>query len=282
MEEHHLEIAYEYVRYCIDTKDVRHLRFHNTYKPFRRKQSTFKVLNKALAEKVIIPPRLFCIQNVKAELLEHRDTLLVEQFERARDSEDTYYAVLLLGSHSLLSFSKTESETNLKYAGCTFPTYPSQKKIGEINPCLHKAGTLPVMKPPSNWSSFDWEVYIRRNDPLVSSVKLGKALGVSHRTVLDCYHRILEDCIIWIPFFPLGYKNYTQFSLSFKTDYEVGFVEELRKIDRSSYIYKIDDTLLLNLFFEKHLEVDSILGLEKRGIIHGLRVSSPIWSHERF
>ena len=281
MEAHHLEIVYNYVEYCTSTKDVRHLRFHNKYKPFDRKQSTFKVLRKALTNQVIFPPRLFTIQNVTVKLLDHKDSLLVEQFEEESTSPDTYYALLLVGSHSLLSFSKAELQTNLRFAQCIFPTYPSQKKINEINPCLHEPGKLPVMNPP-DWTPFEWDVFMRRRDPLTSSVKIGEMLGVSHKTVLDAYNRIVKDCTIWIPFFPLGYENYTKYFISFKTDFETGFIEELKKVDRSSYVYKIDDTILLNLFFEKHLKIDSILHLEKKGVIHNLRVSSPLWSYEQF
>ena len=229
MEEHHLEIVYDYVRYCIETKDVRHLRFHNTYRPFSRKQSTFSVLNKALSEQVIFPPRIFCIQKAKVKLLGHKNHLLVSQFEQEKNLEDTYYAVLFLGSHSLLSFSRSDLESNLKFAQCTFPTYPSEKKISEIDPCLHKPSKLPTMKPP-DWSSIEWKVFAQRRDPLHSSVKIGKKLEVSYRTVLNIYHRILKDCTIWVPFFPLGYKNYVQYFISFETDFEVGFIKELKKI----------------------------------------------------
>jgi hypothetical protein len=281
MEAHHLDIVYAYVQYCIETKEVRYSKFHRWYKPFNRKQSTFRLLNRAVEEKIIFPPRIFCIQKVKAELVEHKKVPLVDQFERISAHEETFYALLLLGAHSLLYFSRSYTGTNLKYAKCIFPSYPQKKEIQNIDPCLHEPGKLPIMTPP-DWSSFDWKVYMMRNDPLVSSIKIGKALDVSHRKVLDSYWRILKDCTIWIPFFPQGYGNYTQYYLSFETEYETGFVKELKRIDRSSYVYKIDDVMLLNLFFEKRLEIDSILQLEKKGIIHDLRVSSPMYSFERF
>lgn len=281
MEEHHLEIVYQYMKHCVETKDPKPLRFHNKYTPFSRKQSTFNVLNKAMKEQVIFPPRLFCIRKVEAVLMKHRETLLVSQFEETKRSEDTEYAILLLGSHSLFYFKSDDSQSNLKYANCIFPTYPSQKRIGEIDPCSHERGKLPTMETP-NWSPFDWEVFNRRRDPLASSVRIGEALGVSHKKILDSYYRILPDCIIWIPFFPLGYENYTPYFISFKTDYEIGFIEELRKIDHSTYVYKVNDTLILNLFFEKRLEIDSILNLEKNGVIHNLGVSSPVWHHTKY
>ncbi|MGD2250333.1 MAG: hypothetical protein PVF58_18190 [Candidatus Methanofastidiosia archaeon] len=283
MKEHHLEIIYDYVRYCTKTKDVRHLRFHNAYNPYKKKQSTFKLINRAISQQIIFPPRLFCIQKAKVKLLDHKDHLQVEQFEKEKKLQNTYYVVLLLGSHSLLSFSvsDSQSDTNLSFARCTFPTYPSEKKISDIDPCCHGAGKLPVMEPP-DWSPFEWKVYYERNNPVASSVKIGEKLKVSYRTVLNAYYRIVEDCTIWIPFFPLGYENYVQYLVSLQTDYEIGLIEELKKIDRSSYIYKIDDTILLNLFFKRQIEIDSILKLEKKGEIRNLRVSSPLWSYEHF
>lgn len=283
MKKHHLEKIYNYVRYCTETKDVRHLRFHKTYKPYSRKQSTFKLLSRATARQIIFPPRLFCIQKTTVKLVDHKDHLLVDQYEKEKKLKNTYYVVLLLGSHSLLSFSVTDkkSDTNLTFAQCIFPTFPSDKKISEINPCMHGAGKLPVMEPP-DWSPFEWKVYYERRNPVASSVKIGEKLNVSYRTVLNAYYRIVEDCTIWIPFFPLKYKNYVPYLVSFKTEYETGFIEELKKIDRSSYVYKIDDTLLLNLFFKKQIEIDSMLRLEKKGKIRNLCVSSPLWSYEHF
>ncbi|MBU7013403.1 MAG: hypothetical protein HXS52_03030 [Theionarchaea archaeon] len=281
MEAHQLDIVYAYVQYCSDTKEVRYSKFHKWYKPYNRKQSTFRLLNRAVEEKIIFPPRIFCIQKVKVNLVEHKEVPLVDQFEKISSQEDTFYAVLLLGAHSLLYFSASDTGTNLTYSKCIFPSYPPKKEIQHIDPCLHEPRKLPCMAPP-DWSSFDWEVFQKRRDPTESSIKIGGVLGVSHRRVLNSYKRILGDCSVWIPFFPKGYGNYTPYFVSFETDYETGVVEELKKIDRSSYVYRIDDTMLLNLFFERRLEIDSMLQLEKKGIIHDLRVSSPMYSFERF
>ncbi len=284
MEPHHQLIVYQYVLHCIETKDPKPLRFHKKYVPFNRKQSTFNVLIKAVREQVIFPPRLFCLQEVCVELIEHKNALLVHQFEEATKSEETQYALLLLGSHSLLRFKKAEQgiNANLTYATCVTPTFPSKKKIADIDPCSHEPGNLPAMHKPANWDNLDWQIYVERNNPLTSSMKVASKVGCVGATVLNRYKKIIKDCSIWAPFFPLGYENYTQYLLSFKTDYETGFLEELKKIDRSSYLYKIDDTLLLNLFFEKHLEIDSILNLEKNGVIHNLGVSSPMYHYNKY
>jgi hypothetical protein len=63
------------------------------------------------------------------------------------------------------------------------------------------------------------------------------------------FRDILKICHIWIPFFPNGYSNYAKYIISLKTDYETGLVKELKRLDRSSYVYKTNDAILLTLFF---------------------------------
>jgi hypothetical protein len=79
-----------------------------------------------------------------------------------------------------------------------------------------------------------------------------------------------------------GYSNYNQFIVQLETKYEVGLRDELKKLDRSSYIYKIDDFLLLHLFLEKNKNLEFLLDLEKKGLIHSLSVSIPLRYHNKF
>ena len=138
------------------------------------------------------------------------------------------------------------------------------------------------MHSPRNWDELDWKIFVERRNPLESSVQIGKKLGVTFQTVLTRYKNILRDCTIWIPFFPLGYSHYVPYVVTFKTDYEIAILSELKKLDRSNYLYKIDNTLILTLFFDKHLEIDSFLNLHKKGLIHDLRVSYPVRSNNKF
>ena len=85
-----------------------------------------------------------------------------------------------------------------------------------------------------------------------------------------------------MPFFPRGYENYWQSIITFKTDYQVGIKKELEKLDRSSYIYKIGDTLMLHLFLDEHLDLNFILDLEKNGMIHSVSASTPLRYYNRF
>jgi hypothetical protein len=186
----------------------------------------------------------------------------------------------LVGTFSLIYFK--QGKRNLTFAACTTPSYPARIHVDHIDPTTYKKGVLPEIQGPTTWDVLDWEIYKERRNPTTSSVKIGQKLGISYDTVLVRYKKILNDCQIWMPFFPKGYKKYVPFVLTLKTDYETGILNELKKLDRSSYIYKVDNTLILTLFFDKRLEIDSFLQLEKRGVIHDLCVSFPLKFHNKF
>ena len=170
----------------------------------------------------------------------------------------------------------------LKYADCIIPTYPGLKDFNKIDLSQYKKEKISEISEPKNWDNLHWGVYKFRKNPLRSSLKVGDDLNISYRTVLNKYNEILKDCKMWIPFFPNGYKNYTKFVLTLKTDYEVGLLKELKKLDRSSYVHKTNDTLILILFFDRELEIDSFLKMEKNGIVYDLRISFPVHFYNMF
>jgi hypothetical protein len=49
-------------------------------------------------------------------------------------------------------------------------------------------------------------------------------------------------------FLPLGYYGYHYILLTFETEYEIGLVRALRRLDHSSYLQKFNNTLVLTLF----------------------------------
>jgi hypothetical protein len=57
------------------------------------------------------------------------------------------------------------------------------------------------------------------------------------------YLKILKDCKSLVAFYPKGYSDYNRLLVTFKTEYETGLRESLGKLDRSSYLWKSDDTI---------------------------------------
>ena len=276
LEPRHLEIILQYVRFCVDGKDVRPTMFHHKCKPYNRKQSTYDLLRKAKKRRVIFRPRLLCLPDIDVEFVEYNGLPRIDLYREKRKDPNVTYMMALTGAFSLICFKY--GKRVLQCVKCITPSYPAKIGFKDIDPTKYSKEKLKPMKRPENWSELHWAVYRARNDPQRSSIKVGKELNISCCTVLDRYYEILKDCEIWMPFFPNGYSNYTQYVLTFRTEYENGILEELKKLDRSSYLYKADDTLILVLFFDRHLEIESFLKMEKKGIVHDMRVSNPLHS----
>jgi len=276
---HHLEIIHQYVSYCVKKKDVSPTKFHHSTHPYSRKQSTFELLKKAEENLVIFSPRLLCLPDISVSFVEYSRIPLLDLYKEKKNDPNVTYVMALTGAYSLIYFSY--GKRTLKYTKCTMSSFPGIS-FTEIDPTKHKKGKLEDMPKPENWDKLHWGVYKERKDPKRSSVEVGKILGVSYQTVLTRFREILKTCQIWMPFFPSGYPNYAKYIISLKTDYEIGLIEELEKLDRSSYVYKTNDTLILTIFFDRHLEIDSFLKLEKKGVIHDMRVSFPVDSSNIF
>ena len=92
----------------------------------------------------------------------------------------------------------------------------------------------------------------------------------------------MKDCKIWISFFPKGIGNYHEYLVALKTDYEVDIKKELMKLDRTSYIYKIGDIILLHLFLDRESDVLKFHELEKEGLISLFGISTPLIFYNAF
>lgn len=82
-------------------------------------------------------------------------------------------------------------------------------------------------------------------------------------------------------FFPIGFENYQYVLLTFKTKYEVGLEKALSKLDRTTYLYKYNELIVLQLQVDPTgQEYNKVAArfeeLEEMGIIHDLSVSIPI------
>lgn len=270
----HIKILHQYVTFCVQEKIVRSTLFHHKCKPYSRKQSTIDLINRAKKAKIIFEPQLLCIPDIDVEFYEYKTAPLIDLFEKKKNDPKVTYTMTLAGFYSLICFRY--GKRSLTYVKCIIPSIPAKKHFNDIDLTVYNKESLPEMRKPEKWDALDWKIYKERKYPTASSVKIGQKLGVTYVTVLNRYKKILKDCQIWIPFFPNGYKKYAQYVVTLKTAYETGLVKELKKLDRSSYVYKAGDTLILSLFFDRHLEIEKFLYLEKLGMIHDVRISFPL------
>ena len=280
-----LKVLYEYVIYSTEIGRSPITDFQRKRFPKKRRKTIANQIRQ-YKNRIFFGPHLFVLADVTVKMIPFEGMPALELLEKNKRDYYVYNSMAMVGCYSLISFRRNQDPSDstniLAYAESIIPTYPSNKRIGDIDLSTYVGQRLPIMKKSLKWDDLDWGIYYKMNNPNQPSNIAAKALGLSHKTILDRFYRIQKDCSIWMPFFPKGYSNYNQFIVQLETKYEVGLRDELEKLDRSSYIYKIDDFLLLHLFLEKNKNLEFLLDLEKKGLIHSLSVSIPLRYHNKF
>ena len=269
------EVLYRFFSIYQERARVKISTFHRLQEKYKNLTSTAKLIKRAKRNRVIIGPYIFCNFGVEVDLLKNVEDSY-DLFKKLRKVPTVTSLVTLLGEHSLLIFRLGASM--LKYAEPIKPTYPSKFGIRHLEP--NKMGQLQPDQYPSEWDDLDWEIYNNMRDPHVSFPKVAGKLDVTWKTVKERFYRILKGCRIWTEFYPRGKSSYSPAFLTFKTDYEVDLRDQLQKLNRTTILYKVGDSILLFLYLLNNLELYSFLKLKKKGLIHDLEVSIPVryWS----
>lgn len=253
--------------------------FHRKYKPFRRKETTNEWINKAFENLIIHGPFLFCNNNIDVSLLK-TDRIPFDLYEEKRNDPTTTKLILLTGDWSLLWFHKGASI--LQYTNTIFPQYPSKTKLEDI--IFDEKGKLKRDPYPHGWDAFDWGIYDEMRDiRKYTYVEIGGKFNVTWKAIKMRFDSLLTQCKVFVSFFPLGYYRYDHILLTFKTDYEVGLENALKKMDRTSFLWKFEDTIILVVHYPPEESHNGIAlrfaELEEMGLIRELKVSTPIKYH---
>ena len=268
-----LEALYHMYLHYIEEPRISDTKLHRLHSPYKILATTSNLLKKAREKFILIGPFIYCNSGISVELICDSDDPLA-LLDQAKKDPAVTRAVTLCGEYSFLCFRR--GATILTYAEAISPTYNSDFKIEDIQ--LTDKGFLPVDPYPRCWDELDWKIYHLMRNPLVSYPKVSAQLRseVTWKTVATRYEKIMKSCKPWIGFFPEGMNHYSQTFLTFKTAYEVSLREELHNLDRTSYLYKSGDTILLNLFLDNTAEHYIFVKFKKEGLIHDLKVSIPV------
>ena len=246
-------------------------RFHREHSLYRSMNATSRTYRTALEMKIISKPELFCNRGFSVNFIKNDENEL-ETLQRLRDDPKVTYGLACSGDYSLVTFRLGFSE--LKFADRIIPTFPSKEKVENID--FDGIGELETDPYPHGWDDTDWEVYYLMKDPTTSFSTAAKGSGLSWITIKRHFNNILKDCKIHMSFFPKGYRAYQYAFLTFKTRHEIGLVKTLRKLDRTSYLWKINDYIALTVFPDHYNNtVLRFKQLEEKGLIHGLKASIP-------
>lgn len=265
----------DYTEMLRNNPRVTNTEVHRKISPYNSQNSTSQLLKESFAEKKVVGPYLFCNSGFSFQIKKLRGNSLkiLRSLERKPQSDVTH-AIALSGRSSLLVFRKNGND--LKFTDSIVPTLPAKLKAEEFQ-IEEIKGKLKEDKYPESWNEMDWKVFYEMRAPRASYGKIAGRLKVEWITVRRHYHKILADCKVLTAFFPKGYNGYSRLLAVFKTKFEVGLIESLKKLDRSSYVWKCKDFILLTLFVDNYnLASERLELLEENGLIRNLSVSIPI------
>jgi hypothetical protein len=243
---------------------------------WKRIRSAQVAVDKAFRDRIVVGPYLYCNCGVEVTL-----------FEEEVDTEELEgTGVSLAGNYSYLLISEGR---NVVYAELVKPSFPAKIVLeGGITDDERKwidtwfdvPEELDPDVPPV-WDDTEWDIYEAMRNPRQSFFEIGKRLQIPWRIVKERFQRIVKDCKVFVGFFPLGYPQYDHLLITLRTEYETGIRKFLAGLDRSTWLLKVDDTLVLYLF-HTHINLTCLKFCEmiNMGIIEDVKVGIPIDSEE--
>jgi hypothetical protein len=283
--ENQLKILLNYCKAVRNTPRLSYNKFHRQYSPYSRIQSTIELVNKAYRRGAISGPFLYANAGIEVHLMDDVDNPR-ELLEECKNDEKTTIAIALRGEWSFIRFQYGASM--LQYADSIIPNCVSNNDIGNLTIDEQGKGRLPLDPYPHGWSEDHWNVYGSMGSPRDTTYrKVGQRVGLHWKTVRKYYEEILEQCKVLTCFFPLGIEGHSPHIITFKTDYELGLIKGLRKLCSTTYVYKSENTFILDLHLQPYPEIykestKRFVHLEEIGLVHDLHVSTPYVMFNRF
>jgi hypothetical protein len=167
----------------------------------------------------------------------------------------------------------------------TFPLKGSWKIPSDV--LYEKSLTLKIEKgrldrkvyDDLQWDETDWRIYesmkfnVRKPFSIVS-----EEIKISQKTVKShFYKKIIPASLIAYYFFPEGYDFYKQTFIQIYTAFERGLVNAFRNLATTTYIYPLEDRIVLNCFHEdENFFMGIIKGFEENEIIEKYTYAIPI------
>lgn len=223
-------------------------------------------------------PVIYTNRGIEVEIFEDVDNSK-ELLKECEENPKIKYALALRGEISFIRFKRGASM--LSFYQNIIPNYyqESANQIKKLT--VTEKGKLPRDNYLHGWSENHWKIYEAFRFPRRRTFQdIGIELGLNRATVKKYYEEVLEQSKIFTSFFPRGVSKYSYQVVLFGTNYEIGILKALKKFNRTSYLYKFNDKILLGLFLGPNMKTyeksaDHFAYLEEIGMIHDLRVSVP-------
>lgn len=272
----HLDTVYLYFSHKLKNPRITVTDFFAYQHAYESDNGLRWLINDAFREKVISQPEIFSNFGFSVDLT-NTDENQLKLLKECKNDLNTSYAIALCGAWSFLRVRRGASD--IRFVDRVVPSFPGNTTPHEVK--FDDKGKLKDDLYPHGWDEIDREVYYLMKDPSISfteAIRISKkeGTGLSRQTIKKHFQKILKDCKIQMNFFPKGYDYYDKIFFTFKTKYEVGLYDSLKKLDRTSYLWKVKDFIILILFVEHYCKtVRNFKELEENGLIQDLKVSIP-------
>ena len=145
---------------------------------------------------------------------------------------------------------------------------------------FEKGSLLRKAEGTLNWGDLDMRIFeLMRENARRPFTEVSAHTDVYSSTIKDHFYKhVLPCCKVAHYFFPNGYDAYMQGFFKIQTKYEESVVRALRKLPCTTYIYPLENELLINLFHENINIVMTVIGkMEENGIIERYALFTPLW-----
>lgn len=131
-----------------------------------------------------------------------------------------------------------------------------------------------------DWSNLDMLIFeSMKENARKKFTETAEIADVASNTIKNHYYKhVLPKCKIAHYFFPKGYDNYMKNQIRIYSKYEKSLVESFKKLPCTTYVYPLEEGILITLFHENINIVMTLMGkMEERGIIGYYELSTPLW-----
>ncbi len=276
----HLQLL---LHYCIATrKDPRMYfnLFHRKYSSYSRVQSTIDLIRRAEKQEVIAEPMIYANVGIEVEILKdiNDPRRLLEECENNPNIRLAYS--LCEGNRRIFIIFKRGASLLSFYQNVIPSFYFEDSSIEGV--VFREKGELPRDPYPHGWTRNHWAIYESLRFPRRETFRnVGRKVGLAWESVRKYYREVLNQCKVFTSFFPIGRNGYSFQVVLFKTEYELGVLKALKKLNRTSYLYKFQGTIMLGLFLGPDIKAyqksaDRFAYLEEIGLIRDLSISIPL------
>jgi hypothetical protein len=129
------------------------------------------------------------------------------------------------------------------------------------------------------WSYLDWTIFqTMRGNVRMKFAKVAEFSKSTSKTVKDHFYKhVLPNCVLINYFFPKGFNNYKHCFLRISSEYEISIINALSLLPCTSYVYPVDNSIILILFHESIEMVLKVLEkMEKMAILDGYLMYNPL------